>query len=219
MSEAVQEPVQGRDGAVRDEEAVVTVPWRPRSDGKTALLVSERATVFDRKARVVTEPVDPAAEVRDPIFDHQSGARWSPELVHCRLLVAGEVYMRLPPVLRSGQLRSVLGSAALAAQGGERRSPPSPMEISIANWTFDRVFELPEESRQLVQARAFGHSFDSIVAALRARRGKENARKRTVIDWYQNVRRVLAGDWQLRKHPVDTTSFERWRLLFADRPK
>jgi hypothetical protein len=72
MSEAVQEPVQGRDGAVRQEEPVVTVPWQPRTDGKSALLVSERATVFDRKAPGLA-PTDPLTEISDPIWNHKGG--------------------------------------------------------------------------------------------------------------------------------------------------
>src|SRR5262245_30436369 len=31
-------------------DEITSVPWVPRTDGKTALLVSERTTVFDRKA-------------------------------------------------------------------------------------------------------------------------------------------------------------------------
>lgn len=217
MSEAVQEPVQGRDGAVRDEEPVVTMPWQPRTDGKTALLVSERATVFDRKAKAVTDPVDPIAEVRDPIFDHQGGARWSPELVHCRLVEAGRIYLRLPERLRSGNLRSFLGNVAMEPQEGQRRVPPSPMEISLADWTFERIYELPAKSRELVQSRACGASFDTIATHMRAR--YPEVKKRTLVNWYQDVRRVLAADWQQRKQPIDTATFRAWQEAFAKRLK
>jgi hypothetical protein len=217
MSEAVQEPVQRRDGAVRPEEPIVTVPWQPRTDDKSALLVSERATVFDRKAKIVTDPVDPMAEVRDPIFDHQGGACWSPELVHCRLVEAGRVYLRLPDRLRTGELRSFLGNVALVPQEGQRRVPPSPMEISIADWTFERIYELPAKSRELVQSRAFGASFDKIEKHMRTR--WPEVQKRTLINWYQDIRRVLAADWQQRKHPIDTATFRAWQEAFAKRLK
>lgn len=216
MKEAVQGAVQERDKAVQAEEAVTSVAWKPRTDGKTARLISERATFFDRDAAAL-KPADPVDEVRDPIFDHQEGMRWSPELVHCRLLVAGEIYMRLPERLRSGQLRSFLGNVAVVPSEGSRKAPPSPIEITIADWTFQQIYDLPAESRELLQARAFDVSFDKIVAAMK-RRGMD-ARKSTVRDWARDVLRVLAADWARRKVPVDTLSFERWRLLFASRPK
>lgn len=214
MKETVQQPVRQRDEAVQTEE--VQFPWSPRTDGKRALLVNERSTVFDVKA-VALQPADPLGDVRDPIWDHQDGVKWTPELVHCRLLVVGAIYLRLPDRLRTGQLRSFLGNAGLAPSDGARHSAPSPMEITLADWTFERLYELPAESRELMQARAFGVSFDKIVEQM-CRAGMD-AKKRTVVDWARDVRRVLAGDWAQRKHPVDTISFERWRLLFAGRPK
>lgn len=214
MKEAVQVPVQGRDEAVQD--AAPQFPWSPRTDGKRALLVNERATVFDRPSPAL-KPADPLDEVRDPIFDNHGGARWSPELVHCRLLVAGRIYLRLPDRLRTGELRSFLGNVALTPQEGQRRVSPSPMEISIADWTFERIYELPEKSRELVQSRAFGASFDKIADHMRAR--WPEAKKRTLVNWYQDIRRVLAADWQQRKQSVDTTSFRAWQEAFASRLK
>ncbi|MCA0247674.1 MAG: hypothetical protein LCH93_13740 [Proteobacteria bacterium] len=214
MKETVQQPVRKRDEAVQAEE--VKFPWSPRNDGKRALLVSERATVFDVKAAAL-QSADPLGDVRDPIWDHKNGAKWTPELVHCRLLLAGEIYLRLPDRLRTGQLRSFLGNVAIAPSEVSRRSAPSPMEITLADWTFERLYELPAESRELMQARAFGVSFDKIVEQMR--RAGMDARKRTVVDWARDVRRVLAGDWSLRKHPVDAVSFERWRRVFVGRPK
>lgn len=214
MKEAVQAPGQDRDKAGQADAP--QFPWSPRTDGKTALLVNERATVFDRKAKGL-DAVDPADEVRDPIFDHQGGTRWSPELVHCRLLEAGRIYLRLPERLRTGQLRSFLGNVALVPQEGQRRVPPSPIEITIADWTFERIYELPEKSRELVQSRAFGASFDKIAEHMKAR--WPEVTKRTLINWYQDIRRVLAADWQQRKQPVDTASFRAWQEAFASRLK
>lgn len=213
MSEAVQEPVQGRDGAVQPEEAVVTVPWRPRADGKTALLVSERATVFDRKAKSL-QPVDPMDAVSDPIWNHKGGTVWTPDLVHCRLLVAGEVVKRLPPVLRKGYV-SQLGSLAISEMSVERRIAPTPAEISLADWTLTEVMAR-RHRQQLLLAALFGLSFDKIAEALKAR--GQDASKSSVHRWYLQERRVLAGQWQGRGvdplAKVDGLTFDRWQAIF-----
>ena len=218
MSEAVQQPVQGRDKAVRDEEAVVTVRWAPRTDDKSALLVSERATVFDRKARAL-QPVDPNDAISDPIWNHKGGTVWTPDLVHCRLLVAGEVVKRLPPVLRKGYV-SQLGSLAISEMSVERRIAPSPAEISLADWTLSEVMAR-RHRQQLLLAALFGLSFDKIADALKAR-GQEGS-KTSVQRWYLAERRVLAGQWQARRDDpiakVDEVTFTSWESLFARRKK
>ena len=212
MSEAVQEPVQGRDGAVRDEEPVVTVRWQPRTDGKTALLVSERATVFDRKAAALQA-------ISDPIWNHKGGTVWTPDLVHCRLLVAGEVVKRLPPVLRKGYV-SQLGNLAISEMGVERRIAPTPAEISLADWTLTEVMAR-RHRQQLLLAALFGLSFDKIADALKAR-GQESS-KTSVQRWYLQERRVLAGQWQARRDDpiakVDEGTLTSWESLFARRKK
>lgn len=218
MSEAVQEAGQGRDGAGRDEEAVVTVPWRPRTDGKTALLVSERATVFDRKA-IALQPLDPSEAISDPIWNHKGGTVWTPDLVHCRLLVAGEVVKRLPPVLRKGYV-SQLGSLAISEMSVERRIAPTPAEISLADWTLTEVMAR-RHRQQLLLAALFGLSFDKIADALKAR-GQESS-KTSVQRWYLQERRVLAGQWQARRDDpiakVDEVTLTSWESLFARRKK
>lgn len=218
MSEAVQQPVQGRDGAVRDEEPVATVRWAPRTDDKTALLVSERATVFDRKAMAL-QPVDPMAAISDPIWNDKGGTVWTPDLVHCRLLVAGEVVKRLPPVLRKGYV-SQLGSLAISEMSVERRIAPSPAEISLADWTLTEVMAR-RHRQQLLLAALFGLSFDKIADALKAR-GQESS-KTSVQRWYLQERRVLAGQWQARRDDpiakVDEVTRTSWESLFARRKK
>ena len=55
MNEAGRKAGRERDAkavAVPVAEPIVSVPWQPRTDDKSALLVSERTTVFDRKAAV-----------------------------------------------------------------------------------------------------------------------------------------------------------------------
>lgn len=218
MSEAVQQAVQGRDGAVRDEEPVVTVRWAPRTDDKTALLVSERATVFDRKA-LALQPGDPSDAISDPIWNHKGGTVWTPDLVHCRLLVAGEVVKRLPPVLRKGYV-SQLGSLAISEMSVERRIAPSPAEISLADWTLTEVMAR-RHRQQLLLAALFGLSFDKIADALKAR--GQVASRSSVHRWYLQERRVLAGQWQGRllepMAKVDGPTFDRWHGLFEKRKK
>lgn len=218
MSEAVQEPVQGRDGAVRDEEPVVTLPWTPRTDGKSALLVSERATVFDRKA-LALQPVDPMEAISDPIWNDKGGTSWTPDLVHCRLLVAGEVVKRLPPVLRKGYV-SQLGNLAISEMSVERRIAPTPAEISLADWTLTEVMAR-RHRQQLLLAALFGLSFDKIADALKAR--GQDASKSSVHRWYLAERRVLAGQWQARRvdplAKIDGLTFDRWQVIFEKAKK
>lgn len=219
MSEAVQQAGQGRDGAVREEETVVTVPWQPRSDGKTARLVSERATFFDRTAAGLA-PADPLVEISDPIWNHKGGSVWTPDLVHCRLLVAGEVVKRLPPVLRKGYV-SQLGNLAISQMDVGRRIAPSPAEISLADWTLTEVMAR-RHRQQLLLAALFGLSFDKIAEALKAR-GQDGS-KTSVQRWYLQERRILAGQWQQRRGAdplakVDGLTFTSWEGTFGRRKK
>lgn len=216
MSEAVQKAGQDRDGAVQAE--AVRFPWAPRTDGKNALLVSERATVFDRKAPGL-QPVDPCDEISDPIWDHKAGSVWTPDLVHCRLQVAGEVVKRLPPVLRKGYV-SQLGSLAISEMGVERRIAPSPIEISLADWTLAEVMAR-RHRQQLLLAALFGLSFDKIAEALKAR-GQEGS-KTSVQRWYLDERRIMAGQWQARRDDplakIDGLTFTSWEGTFGRRKK
>ncbi len=216
MPEAVRTPVQQRDGAVRLAETdIVTAiaPWSPRTDGKRALLVSERETVFDHAA---ARPVEAPEVSADPIWDDKAGTQWTPDLVHCRLVLMAETIDRLPEVLRK-RYASQIGRIAVTEAASQRRTPPSPSAISLADWTWDRVLELPERTRQLIIARAWGFSFDKIVANLGSS-GHRRA-KSTVIEWDRDARRFLAADWQGRKHALDVGTYERWGELFSKRQK
>jgi hypothetical protein len=218
MKEAVRTPVQGRDAAVQPAEpavATITAPWAPRADGKQALLVSERTTVFDRKLPPPIETVEIAA---DPIWDDKAGTQWTPDLVHCRLLLMAETIQRLPDVLRK-RYRSQMGKIAVSAGESQRRTPPTPSQISIADWTWDRLLELPERTRQLLIARAHGFSYDKIVAAFGAAGRSKGNDKKAIIAWDRDARRYIAADWQGRKHALDLGTYERWGELFAGRQK
>jgi hypothetical protein len=196
--------------------APITRPWTPRADGKQAILVNERATVFDHKLAPppVAEEGDLAA---DPVWNDQGGTVWTPDLVHCRLLYMAETFERLPPALRRRYV-SVMGNIAISErEGSERRVPPSPAAISLADWTFERVLELPGMTRRLISARSYGISYDKIVD--RMRRNGIDAKRQTVVDWELQTRRWMAGDWRRRHHPVDLTTYERWGELFLKRQK
>jgi hypothetical protein len=210
MNKAVQEAVQDRDGAVHPARTYTQLQRRP---GDRAILVSERATVFDRP-RADLAPVDPSTEISDPIWAAQDKAgrpRWTPDLVHCRLLVVGEIITRMPGHTRKAFV-SILGNLALSEVSIAARAPLSPAEITLADWTWQQLIEQPEDTRQLLQARAFELSFDRIAQQLRAR-GREVS-KSTIATRYTEARRTLAGTWQQLKHPVDPTSFDRWRVIF-----
>jgi hypothetical protein len=216
MSKTGQTTGQARDEAGQAE--VVHHPWSPRTDGKRALLVNERSTVFDVKAAAL-QPVDPVEGISDPIWDHKAGSRWTPDLVHCRLVVAGEVVKRLPTPIRRGYV-SQLGRLAISEMSMDRRIPPSPAEISLADWTLVEVMAR-RHRQQLLLAALFGLSFDKISEALQAR-GQETS-KTTVQRWYLSERRVLAGQWQSRRvepmAKIDGLTFDRWEGLFAKRQK
>lgn len=208
MSEAVQKPVQDRDGAVQAERTYKQLQRRP---GDRAILVSERATVFDRP-RADLAPVDPVDEIRDPIWNHAEGTRWTPDLVHCRLVVVGEITLRLPGHLRR-QFVSVIGSMAVSEQAATVKAAPSAAEITLADWTWDALFVLPRERFRLLQSRAFGISYAKIAEAMQ-RQGMAKASVSAVRKWDIEERRALAGVWQRAKQPVDGLTFGRWRILF-----
>ena len=211
MSEAVQKPVQDRDGAVQAERTYKQLQRRP---GDRAILVSERATVFDRP-RADLAPVDPVDEIRDPIWNHKEFRTWTPDLVHCRLLVCGDTIKRLPPAMRSGFV-SQMGSVAIAEMTVARRMAPSPAEISALDWTWPRLVRLekgePSTLQRILMAAAFGASLDDIVKVL----GKVGIAKgkSTVGRWYMAEKLRMAADWQASHHPVDTATIRHWHDIF-----
>lgn len=176
------------------------------------MLVSERATVFDRPMAPPAE-VDPLQEISDPIWNHKGGRVWTPDLVHCRLLVTGEVLKRMPPVLRKGYV-SQLGNLALAEMSAERTIAPSPAEIALADWTLWQI--AARKYRLILLASSFGYSGDKIAEAMCARGEKTSGP--TVQRYYLAERRYLAGRWQAAKVPIDSFSGERWARIF-DRQK
>lgn len=194
----------------QDDQTTGLQPWQPRRDGKRALLVSERATVFDVPAAAARTAVDPVMAIADPIWDHKGGTMWTPDLVHCRLLLTGEVIRRLPPVLKRDYL-SQLGTLALQEMKIGRRIAPSPKEISLADWTLDQI--MARQRRQILLASAFGYSGDKIARALHDRGEKISGS--TVQRHYLAERRCLAAIWQGRHVAVDELTMGRWHALFS----
>src|SRR5438128_1086417 len=120
MKEPQQLPQQSRNtsgGVVAERE--------PR-----AVLVSERRAVWTKPAAVELEPADSLAAVGDPIWDHANGTRWTPDLVHCRLLEASETVCRLPSARARGFL-SLLGNISQDAEEPDQmvRRAPAPRQI------------------------------------------------------------------------------------------
>ena len=215
MKEPVRKAVQQRDGghpAVPVTESVVSVPWRPRADDRQAVLVSLRTTVFDRPAVLSSVEVDPVDEITDPIWNHQEGRVWTPDLVHCRLVCVGDTISCLPSPFRRGFV-SLLADVALDERDQKIRRTPSPVEVTIADWTWSQLLKRPDRQRAILQAMAFGASVRS-VARMLERRSSEKVAKTSVSRWYLAERRQLAAIWVKEKHPVDQATFDRWRGLF-----
>lgn len=194
--------------------APLTAPWAPRTDGKRAILTSERSTVFDHTVSP-PPPVDPLADVADPAWNSHGGRVWTPDLVHCRLLNVGDTIARLPSPVRRGFV-SLLGDAALTEAVTVKR-PPSPAEITIADWTWSELLKRPATQRSILQAMAFGASVRTVSAMLG--RSGVNVPRTTVSRWYISERRQLAAAWIADRQLVDRFAWERWRGIFGSETK
>jgi hypothetical protein len=218
---AVRTAVRSRYGSHDERTALETstlLPWQPRdaTDGSRAILVNERQTVFDRPSPALQQRPDPLDAIADPVWQSHEGRFWTPDLVHCRLVIVGEIIARLPGRLRLQGYVSQLGNIALSEAEPAHRVPPTPYEITLADWTWQELMALDEGPRSLLQARAFSLSFDKIAQHHR-RRGRETS-KTAVIRDYLEQRRRLAARWQLAGVKVGALDLARWRELF-DRAK
>lgn len=213
MNKAVQAPVQGRDGAVQ-AHATSLKPWTPRRDGLGAILVSERATVFDRPSPSIVPPADPASTISDPIWNDKGGTSWTPDLVHARFLLTGETVRRLPGPQRK-RYACTLGQIALTEMAATRRIPPTPEEITLADWTLEQIMQ--RAHRQVLLAASFGFSGDKIAEALQAKGLTMSGT--TVQRLYLAERRILAGQWQASRVPVARLDVDRRELAFPKGPK
>jgi hypothetical protein len=185
---------------------------------KRAVLISERHAVLARPAPIEeAEAIDPVAAIADPIWDHRNGTTWTPDLVHCRLLGMADTLGRLPGAsLRRYQ--SLLGKVADHDPEASRVivAPPSPTEITMADWTCREILKRPHELRQLLLGMAFEQGVRKIGRKL-------GISKSEVSRDYMAERRYLAGHWQGRRTEllarVDELTFGRWVGLFQNARK
>lgn len=173
--------------------------------GRRAVLVTERSAAFDAPLPPVEQPKGSAVKL-DPAWDHNEFTRWTPDLVHHRLLIAGNVISTMPRADRR-QYVTFLGDEALSEMGIDSRSAVSPAAISLANWTWDRVSERPSTQRVILIGMAFGLSAKAVSACLgRMTRigvlGVKLLKTTAVSDWYLKERRHLAVAWQSGRYTV-----------------
>jgi hypothetical protein len=120
------------------------------------VLVSERHAVWTRPATIEQKPVDELEAMSDPIWDHAQRTRWTPDLVHCRLLGMADTLCRLPGASRD-RFRSLL--AQVADPDPDRalviEEAATPAEVTAMDWTLREVIRRPHETRQILLGMAF----------------------------------------------------------------
>ncbi len=211
MSKVGQTPVQPRDDAGQSVEAVVSVPWQPRTDGLKALLVSERTTVFDRPLPVVEAPevavVEATALGPMPIV-------WTHDLVHCRLVFAYTKASELPRIVWPDGIRSMLGQLQPQSPGEVRR-PLSEVDLAVLDWTWTMVWQLGEDDRSIVRGFMAGAGLREIAADLAALQAKgigigKPVGKSSIGKRYRTLTAAWADDWNGRNHPIDRGTCQVW---------
>jgi hypothetical protein len=186
------------------------------------MLVSSRSAVWEPAAPPIV-PVDTVAEISDPIWDHKGGTRWTPDLVHCRLVDTVNTYQRLPGSARLG-FKTLLGAVADREPDPDYipLTPPSPSQITLADWTWAELLRLTEKAQLIIIGMALEKGVRGVAKALLAR-GITDITKSTVSRRYMAYRRSLAADWQGRTTEtaarVDDAAFNRWRELFENARK
>jgi hypothetical protein len=195
-------------------------PVRPA--GSRAILVSSRSAVWDEPAAAV-EAVgrdDDLSALSDPIWDHRRGTRWTPDLVHCRLLDMADTFKRLPRVLLRGFSDGLFGMIEQSVEEAPfgRPEPPTASAITLADWTFSQLIARPPTARAICVCHAFGWSVRKIAKKL-SNGGASPVSKSAVHRDYLAERRHLAATWQKNNQQVDLLAFNRWRDLFEQRNK
>ena len=161
------------------------------------MLLTERSAVIEAPIAIETNPAKGAP--LDPTWDHAGFTKWTPDLVHFRLLLAGEVIASLPPALRRRYV-SMMGDDALSDLDRPRRSAATPAELSLADWTWERITERPATQRVVLTGKAFGISPDKIAGSLGRMGTTVKALKRlAVTKCYLTETRRFAGAWQSGK--------------------
>lgn len=209
MGKAVQAAVQERYTAVHpsNEGAGPHFLTQARPANARAVLVTERSTMWDVPADRAKGAADGGVKV-DPAWDHCNFTRWTPDLVHYRILAMAETIKRLPPTMRR-QYVSIMGSDAIGEMSGPMRSRATPVEITLMDWTLERVCERPGTQRVVIMGMAFGMGVRKIAATLdRMGTGFLKLGKNDVGRMYLTERRQFATAWQSGK-AVDVSGRER----------
>lgn len=175
------------------------------------------------------KPADPAVtpSAWDEAWDDQSGSRWTPDLVHCRIVEACTILKRLPSVKGPRGHVSMLGMMSLDPPD-RLTAPPSKAEIDLCEWTTDRIGELPITNRFIVFGFGLGLSARRIESEIdrvaRVVSGVIALRKTQISDRYTFVLKELAIRWNRIGQKVDRGSYDRWvawieaSKISADRP-
>jgi hypothetical protein len=208
MSKPGQEAGQSRDSVGQPPETVVSVPWRPRADDKRAILVNERATVFDRPA-VLPEPVD-APEVQTALGPIPT--TWTWDLVHCRFLAVHAMAASLPRLMVPATYRSFLGSLQ-PQESAKRHRVLTDEDTKRFDWTMSRIDAWPDIDRIIIKGYMSGHSLDDISAATVAfarRYGDKGLARSSVYKRYRTDTAIMAAEWTDIGEPIDIDTRECW---------
>jgi hypothetical protein len=184
-----------------------------RGPEERAVLVSERSAVWDRKAVVVP----PTAEVESAHALTAFGpmpTRWTPDLVHCRLVSVYGLMARLPAILSPAGVRSVLGRLQ-PEQAGRARRALTNAEFERIDWTWARVHGWPEDDQVIIKGFMSGRSLREVSKELRKLQargigigkgtGKDSAGKR-----YRTITATMADEWNRLDQLIDSDTREAW---------
>jgi hypothetical protein len=202
MPKALHTPLHTRNTVTHPINEGDAANFRPvvRPPGQRAVLVNERRAVFDAEAIKEADQPDTVSVIATAKgeWDHCGFTRWTPDLVHHRLVIVGETIARLPSGSR-GDFVSLLGSAALAELSVDkpRKSPPTPADISRAEWTWDQVAVRPATHRVILTGMMFDLGARKIAKTL-GRMGSVATKlsHTAVCTWYTQECQRFARVWQ-----------------------
>ena len=212
MIKAGQEAGRSRDGALGASRPadVVLKPWSPRTDGKTALLVTERSAVFDRplappEAAVAVDAVVGALGPMPTV--------WTSDLVHCRLISVAAIAKRLPRARLPADVRSFLGEMQPQDAAGGRPGPLTDEQTQRFDWTMSRLFAWGEINRAILMGVMIGRSFDKIskiTLGIQARTGSKGLKTSGIFKRWRRITGKIAEEWNAIGEPIDAATRECW---------
>lgn len=205
MSKTGQTVGQARDEAGQAD--VVHHPWSPRTDGKRALLVSERATVFDVKAAALQpEPIELTRLGPVP-------TDWTADLVHCRLRSVNAMVRCLPRVLMPGTYVSFLGALQPQEAATGRRRILTDDDTRLIDWTMTRLQLWSEIDRAVLMGFMMGvqvATISRVTLAIAARSDAKGLKRTAVYKRYRRNLTIMAEEWRSVRHPIDSATREAW---------